>query len=153
MHPYPPEKGHPIFPSRPSKNWGPGKHLLFENFLGGSMPQQKGDTHCFLTLHRLMNIWMSLAFKQTCVSYVQLCLNIGKQKRLSTFLAKSSQEGEWSSLISEQNHSSTDPSLGNFNRSTPWIISVFECVCAYKVCTKILLHIGNYTKLQYNILR
>lgn len=35
-----------------------------------------------------------------------------------------------------------------------WIISfVEECLYAHKVCTKILLHAGNYNKLQDNILR
>ena len=43
----PPEKGHAhLFPTTPSKNWGPVKPFLFENLVGGSFPlAETGGVH------------------------------------------------------------------------------------------------------------
>ena len=44
MHPPSPwKKSPPSFPATPSKIWGPVKPPLFENLVGGSTPQQKGE--------------------------------------------------------------------------------------------------------------
>ena len=70
---------------------------------------------------------------------------------------KSNQEGEWNGLDIMNRTLLNRPKSIKFchvHKLKLWIVFyVEECLYAYKVCTEILFHIGNYKKLQHNNLR
>ena len=82
--------------------------------------------------------------KKTCC-FLDAGLKISQQNRI-----KSNQEDKWNSLkiITLLNRLKSLTFL-YYRKLKFWIISyVEECLYADKICTDILLHIGNYNKLQ-----